>query len=98
MGAETLMRVMVRDGLFTDDDPPALLGTRCGACGRVHFPRADTCTSVPQNRSISGMNGSPSTMPRSSSEARISSRLRTRTLVPRRIDGTDSVDSRLGIL
>jgi uncharacterized protein len=38
------MRVMVRDGLFSDTDPPALLGTRCGACGSVHFPRADACT------------------------------------------------------
>ena len=38
------MRVMVRDGLFSDTDPPALLGSRCGACGSVHFPRADACT------------------------------------------------------
>ena len=38
------MRVMVREGLFTDSDPPSLLGSRCGACGSVHFPRADTCT------------------------------------------------------
>ena len=38
------MRVLVRDGLFTDGDPPALLGTRCAACGSVHFPRADACT------------------------------------------------------
>ena len=38
------MRVMVRDGLFTDSDPPALLGSRCTACGRAHFPRADACT------------------------------------------------------
>jgi uncharacterized protein len=37
------MRVMVRQGLFTDDDPAALLGSRCGACGAVHFPRADSC-------------------------------------------------------
>jgi len=35
---------MVREGLFSDADPPALLGTRCGACGSVHFPRADACT------------------------------------------------------
>src|SRR5258707_4703841 len=34
---------MVRDGLFTDADPPALLGSRCTACGRAHFPRADAC-------------------------------------------------------
>ena len=42
------MRVMVRDGLFTDPDSgaglPALLGSRCGACGSVHFPRTDGCT------------------------------------------------------
>ena len=38
------MHVLVRDGLFTDGDPPALLGTRCAACGSVHFPRADACT------------------------------------------------------
>jgi len=34
----------VRDGLFSDGDQPALLGTRCSACGSVHFPRADACT------------------------------------------------------
>jgi uncharacterized protein len=34
----------VRDGLFVEGDQPALLGTRCGACGSVHFPRADACT------------------------------------------------------
>jgi uncharacterized OB-fold protein len=38
------MRVMVRDGLFTDSDPPALLASRCTNCGEVHFPRADACT------------------------------------------------------
>jgi uncharacterized protein len=38
------LRLLVRDGLFTDGDPPALLGTRCGNCGSVHFPRADACT------------------------------------------------------
>ena len=36
-------RVMVRDGLFTDGDAPALLGSRCAACGAHHFPRHDTC-------------------------------------------------------
>jgi uncharacterized protein len=34
----------VRDGLFVEGDQPTLLGTRCGACGSVHFPRADACT------------------------------------------------------
>jgi uncharacterized OB-fold protein len=37
------VRVLVRDGLFTDSDPPALLGSRCTACGKSHFPRADAC-------------------------------------------------------
>ena len=37
------MRVLVRDGLFTDADPPALLGSRCTVCGKSHFPRADAC-------------------------------------------------------
>jgi uncharacterized OB-fold protein len=35
--------VLVREGLFTDTDPPALLGSRCTRCGAVLFPRADTC-------------------------------------------------------
>jgi uncharacterized OB-fold protein len=35
---------MVRQGLFTDGDTPALLGSRCAACGSVLFPRADACT------------------------------------------------------
>jgi uncharacterized OB-fold protein len=36
-------RVMVRQGLFTDGESPALLGSRCTACGAHHFPRHDTC-------------------------------------------------------
>ncbi len=35
--------MLVREGLFTDADPPALLGSRCTHCGSVLFPRADTC-------------------------------------------------------
>ncbi len=35
--------VPVREGLFTDTDPPRLLGGRCEVCGRHHFPRHDTC-------------------------------------------------------
>ena len=35
--------VPVREGLFTDTDPPRLLGSRCDVCGRHHFPRHDTC-------------------------------------------------------
>jgi uncharacterized protein len=35
--------VPVREGLFTDTDPPRLLGSRCEVCGRLHFPRHDTC-------------------------------------------------------
>jgi uncharacterized OB-fold protein len=38
------MRVMVREGLFTDGNPPALLASRCGTCGSVLFPRVDACT------------------------------------------------------
>ena len=34
---------MVRDGLFTDGAPPALLGSRCDACGAHHFPSHETC-------------------------------------------------------
>jgi uncharacterized OB-fold protein len=29
------------EGWFTDDPEPALLGTRCSACGTVFFPRAE---------------------------------------------------------
>jgi uncharacterized OB-fold protein len=36
-------RVMVRQGLFTDGEVPALLGSRCTVCGAHHFPRHDTC-------------------------------------------------------
>lgn len=39
----TSAAVPVRDGLFTDTDPPRLLGSRCEVCGRFHFPRHDTC-------------------------------------------------------
>lgn len=35
--------MLVREGLFTDDDPPVLLGVKCTHCGSVLFPRADTC-------------------------------------------------------
>jgi uncharacterized OB-fold protein len=38
------MRVMVREGLFTDGEPPALLASRCRNCGSVLFPRVDSCT------------------------------------------------------
>ncbi len=38
------MRVLVREGLFTDGDPPALLAGRCTMCRNVLFPRADACT------------------------------------------------------
>jgi uncharacterized protein len=38
------LTVLVREGLFTDTDPPVLLGSKCSVCGRVLFPRADTCT------------------------------------------------------
>jgi uncharacterized OB-fold protein len=35
--------VPVRPGLFTDGPQPRLLGSRCAACGRSHFPAAATC-------------------------------------------------------
>jgi uncharacterized OB-fold protein len=35
--------VPVQRGLFTDADPPHLLGGRCRACGHHHFPRHDIC-------------------------------------------------------
>jgi len=38
------VQVMVREGLFTDGEPPALLASRCTNCGNVLFPRADACT------------------------------------------------------
>ncbi len=34
---------MVRTGLFTDGEVPALLGSHCVECGAHHFPRHDTC-------------------------------------------------------
>jgi uncharacterized protein len=37
------MSTMVRQGLFTDGEAPALLGSRCSSCGAHHFPRHDTC-------------------------------------------------------
>ncbi len=39
----TSASAMVRDGLFTDGDPPTLLGSHCESCGAHHFPRHDTC-------------------------------------------------------
>jgi uncharacterized OB-fold protein len=38
-----VVRVLVREGLFTDSDTPTLLGSRCTVCGRTHFPRTDAC-------------------------------------------------------
>ncbi len=37
------MQVKVREGLFSDGDPPALLVARCHQCGSTIFPRADSC-------------------------------------------------------
>jgi scaffold protein (connect acetoacetyl-CoA thiolase and HMG-CoA synthase) len=37
------MTTLVRQGLFRDGDPPALLASRCTVCGNHIFPRADTC-------------------------------------------------------
>jgi uncharacterized OB-fold protein len=35
--------VPVRQGLFTDAEQPCLLGGRCAACGRPHFPLSEIC-------------------------------------------------------
>src|SRR5580700_2044960 len=35
--------VPVKEGLFTDSDPPHLLGGRCRTCGHHHFPRRPIC-------------------------------------------------------
>jgi len=35
--------VPVRAGLFDGLPEPRLLGSRCSACGRAHFPRVDIC-------------------------------------------------------
>ncbi len=35
--------VPVHPGLFTDGDPPHLLGGRCRTCSHHHFPRHDIC-------------------------------------------------------
>ena len=37
-------QVLVRDGLFSVGEPPALLASRCAVCGSHLFPRADACT------------------------------------------------------
>ena len=34
--------IPIREGLF-QRDPPALLGSRCGACGSVRFPAYGVC-------------------------------------------------------
>jgi uncharacterized OB-fold protein len=35
--------VPVRQGLFTEAQPPCLVGGRCTTCGRPHFPRSEIC-------------------------------------------------------
>jgi uncharacterized OB-fold protein len=35
--------VPVRQGLFTEADPPRLLGGKCHTCAEHHFPRHDIC-------------------------------------------------------
>src|SRR5262245_22715266 len=52
------------------------------AVSQVLWAMPETCSSLPHRSSISGMNGSASRQPRSSSVARISSVLRTRTQSP----------------
>ncbi len=39
----TAVRVMVKEGLFSDGATPVLLGSQCQECGSHHFPRHDTC-------------------------------------------------------
>ena len=34
-------RVPVRPGLWTTDEPPSLIGSRCPACGEVFFPKRE---------------------------------------------------------
>jgi uncharacterized protein len=36
-------RTPVREGLFRDGEPPALLASHCTACGEHLFPRTDAC-------------------------------------------------------
>ncbi len=33
----------VREGLFSEAEPPRLLGSRCEVCARHHFPRSEIC-------------------------------------------------------
>jgi uncharacterized OB-fold protein len=35
--------VPVQPGLFTESDPPRLLGGRCASCGHHNFPRHEIC-------------------------------------------------------
>ena len=37
------MTTLVNEALFRPGDPPALLASRCTACGNHLFPRSDTC-------------------------------------------------------
>ncbi len=36
-------RLLINARLFTDEEQPALLGSRCANCGCTSFPRSDTC-------------------------------------------------------
>ena len=36
-------RLPITPGLFTEGDEPQLIGSRCGACGVVTFPRQEGC-------------------------------------------------------
>ena len=41
-----MTRVALKEGLLSSIDPaddPHLLGARCDACGRLHFPASDCC-------------------------------------------------------
>jgi len=41
-------RVPVREDLFAETaDGPVLLGSRCGSCGKVQFPKVQSCPDCP---------------------------------------------------
>ena len=39
----TTEQVPIAPNLYTEGDPPRLIGSRCGACGNVTFPRQRGC-------------------------------------------------------
>ena len=43
MSAAAAARIPVAEGLFTDDDDVALIGSRCETCGTHYFPQTSYC-------------------------------------------------------